>query len=529
MEPIAKKDAVLVFDFAETNSESKGKAVLKTSFNVVAKSLVGQAPNAGGLVMDVDVGRDNLTVQSYVEAVVHGSLTADAASDAATLLVLQFAFCPRSRSRRFRDVSITLTFSAGTVTALAPSNRWVTGTTTIDRERSHTISPSLEGSVGPAKGELSYEWKQTDSKKIENHVWIEGMPKSLGERPKGAVAVDSAMWELHENKQNKVGVPSYFRAAVLLKRGRAEKELPFEASLTITGDVHTHALDWAKIHNLPGAGGKKGAPKAEKERKKLHKWRLHRSEKSEDRSEGESEDELEDASESKSGDESEDTSDNDGESKKKKKDENTKECAAPALVLYFNPKLENLNPLGLDPTRLAAVKLDNLKQLVHVRSWTESPEEQSANGTAATAGSTVQTTVVTQVQTPAPVTPAAPEAAPQTVPQATTQAPTAAATAPAAATSVVATTVVQPAPVVVKSVAAEPAVPAASLALLPGLSGLTAQELDATLTNLMTDLALVDEEAGYVRRLVELAAEKRRLVLQIQNVRVLRSQTPNSK
>ncbi|CAK7213323.1 hypothetical protein SCUCBS95973_001765 [Sporothrix curviconia] len=475
------RGGVIVFDLVDAlnGSDPNASAVqLKTKFQLKGTSLGGETPNAGGLVVDEDIGVDTLTTQCYVEAVVHGSLTADQFSEPATLLILQFAFCPRSRSRRFRDVAITLTFTAGTELAIQPANRWKTGTSSIDRERSHTISPSLEGSVGPATGTLSYEWKQTDSRKIEDHIWIEGVVKALEERPDGRRVPDSAVWELYENKQTSSGVPSFFRTAVLLKRESTLRNEPFKAMLSITGDVHTHPSDWAKIRGIKDGNGPGNSHQASSGLRKLHK--------------------------------SQPDADPD--------DENTVPMVAAKIPLYFDPGLPDLNPLGLDKTQLQNVDLSQYKSLVHVRSWTESVEEagQSHQGQGQ-----AQTQAQGPVVAPAPIPTPTPTTAPppsRAIPKALPVVSWPSTTLPAAQPPV-AQLPVAPLPPASNPVYTAPTVSELS----------TVGQLDTRLAQLAAELSLVDEEAQYLRRMIELVAEKRRLLQETHFVQALRNNASDSK
>ncbi|CAK7214012.1 hypothetical protein SBRCBS47491_001995 [Sporothrix bragantina] len=462
------REGVIAFNLVDALNGADPNAAateLKTQFQLKGTSLGGETPNAGGLVVDEDIGVDTLTAQCYVEAVVHGSLTPDQFSEPATLLILQFAFCPRSRSRRFRDVAITLTFTAGTELVIQPSNRWKTGTSSIDRERSHTISPSLEGAVGPATGTLSYEWKQTDSRKIEDHIWIEGLVKALEDRPDGRRVPDSAVWELHENKQTSSGVPSFFRTAVLLKRESTLRNEPFKALLSITGDVHTHPSDWAKIRGIKDGNGPGNSHQAPSKFRKLHK------------SQPEADPE----------------------------DKDTVPMVAARIPLYFDPKLPDRNPLNIDRTRLQDVDLSHYKGLVHVRSWTESADEAAQSGQGHE-----------QVQPPAQQDPAS--APSTTVPGPPPVVNWPSCTMPAA----------QP-PVIRPPVAPLPpaVTPAYSPPKLSDLS--TVGQLDVRLAQLAIELSLVDEEAQYLRRMIELVAEKRRLVQETHSVQALRNNASNSK
>lgn len=500
MEETGRENDVVVFKLVDALNGTDPTAAtteLKTKFQLKGTSLGGERPNAGGLVVDEDIGVDSLTVQCFVEAVVHGTLTADQFSEPASLFIFQFAFCPRSRSRRFRDIAITLTFTAGTELTIQPENLWKTGTTTVDRQRSHTISPSLQGAAGPVSGTVSYQWQQTDSRKIDDHVWIEGVVKALGERPDGRRVADSAVWELHENHQASSGVPSYFRTAVLLKRESTLRNEPFQAMISITGDVHTHISDWAKIHGIKDGNGSGNSPKPARESRKLRK----------------------------------------GAHEVDPQDKDTVPMTATRIPLFFDPALPDKNPLGLDKTRLQSVDLGQYKGLVHVRSWTESAEEAAQSQSGSVAAPLVQPQVHPPAQ-PQPQPSVPPLTAATTI--TTTTSNTVESTTIGNSSSATETNFTReaapvvsypPAPLPTTRPAFTPALPpVTTIRVPPQVSDLsTVGQLDTRLAELATELALVDEEAHYMHRMIELVAEKRRLVKETHSVHALRNSALGSK
>ncbi|KAJ0382587.1 hypothetical protein COL922a_012238 [Colletotrichum nupharicola] len=123
-------------------------------------------------IIDEDIGGGALRIQWDMTKVVHGKLKPD--GPPATLIVFQFVFLPHGSNNRFKNTTITVTFSAGKVLKISPDNQWTTLPSERQQERSHTISPGIEAALGPAKATTSYTWQQKETETIKGHAKVTG-------------------------------------------------------------------------------------------------------------------------------------------------------------------------------------------------------------------------------------------------------------------------------------------------------------------------------------------------------------------
>ncbi|PNP43519.1 hypothetical protein TGAMA5MH_04491 [Trichoderma gamsii] len=197
---------------------------------------IGDGGDGTGLI-DVDIGGDALIVQCDLVQAVHGFLYGD---QPATLAVFQFGFVPRGNNRRFKEVEVTITFSAGDVQAITPSNTWAIFKSETEQEVSHSVSTNLEASCGPGKGSLGYTWQLKKTDKIEGHARVEGMMRTQGHGFRRGRRKNIVFWGLYENKAIKSGIPSFMQTAVLLKRDKLVEDPlgeRFSAKIMISGEV----------------------------------------------------------------------------------------------------------------------------------------------------------------------------------------------------------------------------------------------------------------------------------------------------
>ncbi|KAK0721112.1 hypothetical protein B0H67DRAFT_442577, partial [Lasiosphaeris hirsuta] len=155
-------------------------------------------------------------VQCDLAQVIHGTMFEGGSP--ATLLVFQFCFVPLGNHRRFKTAEITITFSAGDVQAISPVNTWTTLRSQVQQEISHSISPALEASFGPAKSTVGYTWQFKENREIEGHSRVVGLVHALGKvSARQKKRKNTVVWSLHENEQTSSGIPSFMQAAALLK------------------------------------------------------------------------------------------------------------------------------------------------------------------------------------------------------------------------------------------------------------------------------------------------------------------------
>ena len=151
---------ITLFDNEPTTTE--GGAKLK--FEIRGTDFGGGKPQAENIIDEV-VGDGALTIQCDMTNVVHGPL--NSGGPPATLVVFQFAFLPHGNNHRFKSAEITVTFSTGTVRNISPNNEWTTLPSEKQQERTHTISPSIEAVLGPAKATTAYTWQRKETETIK--------------------------------------------------------------------------------------------------------------------------------------------------------------------------------------------------------------------------------------------------------------------------------------------------------------------------------------------------------------------------
>jgi hypothetical protein len=149
------------------------------------------------VLVDANLGDRSLVIQCELAHVCHGTLSKGGSP--ATLVVLLFVFQPRGNNKRFKSVEITMTFSSGSksagaeVCAISPSQEWAIFPSTKNEEVSHMISPSLEGTVGLAKGALGYQYQYKETETTEARARVTGLIRTYSG---GGSGKDTAFWGL---------------------------------------------------------------------------------------------------------------------------------------------------------------------------------------------------------------------------------------------------------------------------------------------------------------------------------------------
>lgn len=197
-----------------------------------------QNPN----LADADIGK-SLVVQSRLAHVCHGTLIEG--GDPATLIIMLFIFQPKSNNSRFKRATITMIFSAGSdatdapeVYNISPYGEFPLYLSERTEEVTHAFKPSLEGSAGPLKAAMGYEWSFKSTEQKQSRATISGLMRpNLG----GSARYHRVVWDLSENGSTKSGIPSLFQAAILLKRKPSASDPlgeKFFSTLEITGKVN---------------------------------------------------------------------------------------------------------------------------------------------------------------------------------------------------------------------------------------------------------------------------------------------------
>ncbi|EPE10040.1 hypothetical protein F503_05135 [Ophiostoma piceae UAMH 11346] len=279
----------------------------KTAVNFYDTPKHGEESDISSLVIDGDIGVNALTVQCYVDSIVHGTMADGPDSTPASLIVFHFVFAPRITNRRFIAANIQIQFTGASVTKIAPDGEWETSPTATTIQVDNTISPSLQANLGAVTPGISYKWDRSVSSTDTNYIYINGLIKALGDEE-----ADAAIWDLSENDQSDSGIPSLFQTAVLLQRDPKEPLGKFQAALKIHCDVHAQLGDKLKIHGFPGC-------RSEKEEREAEKGK----------------------------------------------------ASSDTMTLYYNAAHKNINPQNIDAKNLAAVKLADFQSLVDVRLWAD--------------------------------------------------------------------------------------------------------------------------------------------------------------
>ncbi|KAK4107019.1 hypothetical protein N656DRAFT_720932, partial [Canariomyces notabilis] len=237
----ADTDAFNDFDvqLLEEPDESELGAVPKFEIIGADTGRLGLSELNNALILDADIGSKSHILQCRIAHVCHGTLEPN--GDPATLLVMLFVFQPKGQTKRFKQVEVTLNFMPGSedtvapeVLRMSPVGEYALFPSEQEVEISHVFSPSLEATVGLAKGTLGYQLEHKTSRKIKDHGTIFGVARGSRE----------VFWGLYENESTDSGIPSMFQGAILLKR---EKKLnsqygqQFSLKLTISGRVNRKA------------------------------------------------------------------------------------------------------------------------------------------------------------------------------------------------------------------------------------------------------------------------------------------------
>ena len=239
-----RESTLFSLSLTDDTAGASSAVALKSSFEIHGTNLGGGEQSTH--LIDKDIGGDALLVQSELATAAHGTLTPSGAP--ATLAVFQFAFAPRAAGTRFKEVSVTLTFSAGEVQRVAPTGMCAVQRSEKQRETSHALSPNIAATFGPASMSAGYTWTLMESETIEASGRLGGYVRHLGQH-RSAKRANTALWEMHENGDRKSGIPTFVQTAVLLKReGVGEK---FNAEIAITGKVSGLAVVKDTVMDVP--------------------------------------------------------------------------------------------------------------------------------------------------------------------------------------------------------------------------------------------------------------------------------------
>jgi hypothetical protein len=180
----------------------------------------------------IDYGT-SLHVQADLVEVVHGTMFEG--KDLATLIVVDFRFTSTDPSRRFRYAEIIYKFRDSDpsdtdpprVHQIAPDGEFSMNRTEKTQALTRAANATAGSGFGPANVSLGLTWNLVETGTIIDQARLTGL-KKVFERPRPPP--QTALWSLHENPNDRNGIPNFLRAAILLKRKTNER---FCSTLTI--------------------------------------------------------------------------------------------------------------------------------------------------------------------------------------------------------------------------------------------------------------------------------------------------------
>jgi hypothetical protein len=194
----------------------------------------------------VDRG-DRVVARASIRSIDHGTLTPGRKEEGemgelATLMGFEFQFTSMKQSRRFRRATITLVFEDASgipanqpeVHRISPEGYFALNKQTTPRTVNHRVNGGVSvGGGAVVGGNLGYEWQMESTKDKVHYTSLVGTKRVYDL----ATGLENAViWSLEEDRETNGGIPSLFRAAVLLRR---VDEVPFKFTIKVQTDV-----DW---------------------------------------------------------------------------------------------------------------------------------------------------------------------------------------------------------------------------------------------------------------------------------------------
>jgi len=184
-----------------------------------------------------------LSVKADLFSVLHGTYTPG--GDAASLIVIDFLFTGSdSRGKRFREATIDVQFALESskpggnfdpiVDKIAPTGAFRMNPSTQQTSTKLFANATISGGGGPVALGIGGGWEKTRSLDEEDWATMSGYPRIEG-RLSGAH--NAARWKLRENEQQKHGIPTILRTAILLVPKSTEKFRAFVSIDTSVGII----------------------------------------------------------------------------------------------------------------------------------------------------------------------------------------------------------------------------------------------------------------------------------------------------
>ncbi|RYP70536.1 hypothetical protein DL769_004929 [Monosporascus sp. CRB-8-3] len=198
---------------------------------------------------------DRLLTRANIVGVTHGNLLPG--GDPATLLILEFRFLSMQKGRRFTSCNITVKFedSGGDadfcpeVWRMVPEGVYALHKTEKVRTVKIMGKAGIQGpSVETVGANTGVSWEREETDKVEAWTQLTGTRYQLGG---GGEKDDAMIWVMQENGAKKTGIPTFLRAAVLLRR---EADVPFNVTISVKAKVDFNVSQ--TVSDLRGLIGK---------------------------------------------------------------------------------------------------------------------------------------------------------------------------------------------------------------------------------------------------------------------------------
>ncbi|KAI2631547.1 hypothetical protein GGS26DRAFT_591421 [Hypomontagnella submonticulosa] len=184
----------------------------------------------------VDRG-NQLHTKVDIVGITHGKLTKG--GDSATLLNFEFQFVAMG-GRRFKRASISFKFedSEGQlnrdpiVHAISPDGKWAIRKTDKVQNVRYGANSSINTGTAPLGAQAGLFWEVGEVKSREPYTALAGTKRI---KRRGFVGEENVViWTMEENEDKEDGIPTFMRAAILLKR---PEDVPFTFTVKVETDV----------------------------------------------------------------------------------------------------------------------------------------------------------------------------------------------------------------------------------------------------------------------------------------------------
>ncbi|KAI0860914.1 hypothetical protein F4860DRAFT_191502 [Xylaria cubensis] len=196
---------------------------------------------------------DRLFTKANVTGITHGTLYPE--GPPATLLILEFRFISMQKSRRFTDATIKVKFedpdgdTDGTPEPQRVVPEGVYALHQTENERTVKIrgNANLNGTFAGLGAKTGLSWEKEETDNVRDWAQLTGTRYQINTDDRD----DAVFWYLRENSTVKSGIPTFLRAAVLLRR---MGDAPFNVTIDIRAKVDFSV--YQAVSDLRGFFGK---------------------------------------------------------------------------------------------------------------------------------------------------------------------------------------------------------------------------------------------------------------------------------